>query len=361
MNGKKDKADEGGDRTEPTEAKTVREQVDEGSVASMDDYLAKKDAEPGVSRQADPEEEESEETEDSTTEDTEAAEDTDAAEEESEETTEDTEETEESAEEEDADEEEHDLGLTDEEREALHESTTKKIDKKIGKQVARRKQAEERAETAEARIVDLEEQLEAAGSQPPPEGGDASPIMQAESEAEVDRHEAGLKSARREVRRWLDDHDREDVYTTAEGKEYSWAEVRGYQYSLEDELADIIPKARKAVARRQESVKAAKVKYPKLFDRKSEDHQAMQTILRESPQLKNLPNYHMLIGRMIAGEKLESAPSKAPAKKKAPPKPKAAKPPGTSAPSKTKRAPQRQQLHPEKLDSMDAYLGIGQT
>lgn len=356
------KADQGGKGTESAEAAAeaadVSEEESDGSVNTLDEYLAGKDAEPGVSQHSEADDEEAdeseeeadaEETEDSATEDTEDAEE-ETLDEDSDEESEDA----------DADEEdEHDgLDLDDDQRKAFG----KIIDRKVGKQVAKRKAAEEALETAEGRIAELETELETAGVPPAVQSGSVPEVMLAESDAEVDRFEADTRRMQKEAKRWLRRHDRDDELTIpqddGDDATYSYEQIEDRLDELEDLLAEAIPQARKQVAARQAASAKAKEAYPKLFDRKSEAYQAMQKMLRKAPQLKALPDYQLMVGRMLAGEALESTSPKKKARK-APPKPRAAKPPETSTPTKTKTTPNRPTVKPGAR-TMDEYLGITQ-
>lgn len=344
------KANEAGAGTGSEEAAAsavdVGKQIEDGSVANMDDYMKAK--EPGVSRQA----EKASEKEVITTGDAEGEEIIVGSEESEVEVS--------AAEEQEAEQDDgHEsglkaLGLDDEQEKAVG----KIIERRVAKPVAQRKAAEELAGKLREQLEELQGRLDQAGDRPA--SVDAPAIMLAETDAEVDRFESRQREALWQFDDWLDDHDRSDVYVVkgenGEEMEFSYSDVRRRRRELEREISDLVPKARKAVARRLQAVGEAKEKYPKLFDRNSEEHTRMQSILREAPQLKALPNYHILIGRMISGEALEKAPPPNVARK-APPRPTAAKPPETAAPSKTKTTSTQTQVNRD-AKTMDEYMGI---
>jgi len=98
----------------------------------------------------------------------------------------------------------------------------------------------------------------------------------------------------------------------------------------------VIPSARKVVAARAALDTVVKTIYPNLLDPKHADAVTMEYVMNVVPALRVLPNAKILIGDMIAGEKLRAKGQKpsTPAPK---PTPKAPKVPGT--PSSSSAAP----------------------
>lgn len=349
-NGKQ--ANDGGGSAASSEAAAqaadANEAVEDGSVNTLDEYLAGKDAGPGVSQQSDSEDV-SEETEEEDLEESEGLEDEPEADSDGED----------SEEEDDAEEEdEHDeLDLDDDQKKAVGEL----ISLKVGKQVAKRKAVEKQLEASESRVAELETELESAGDAPAVQGGPEPEVMFAESESEVDQFEADARSMQKQAKRWLRRHDRDDVLSVPQGDgeaaEYTYDQIEDRLDELEDQLAETIPKARKQVALRKDATAKAKKVYPKLFDRKSEAFQAMQKVLRSAPQLKALPDYQLMIGRMLAGEAAESAKPKKRATTPLP-KPRAAKPPETSAPNKAKPSARTYGQVNAEAQTLGDYLGV---
>lgn len=83
----------------------------------------------------------------------------------------------------------------------------------------------------------------------------------------------------------------------------------------------------------------------------------MQKVLRAAPQLKALPDYQLMVGRMLAGEAAENKPK--PRKAARPEKPRAAKPPETSAANQVKSSGRRSFGEVNaKAKTLDSYLGV---
>lgn len=312
---------------------------DGGSATTLDE-LIELEAEPGVLEQA--EAEEAEPAED--TEDSEAAE------------------TEEEAEEaEDEEETEDEDSLTDEEKAALKQATTERIERKIGKAHAKRKEAEERAEAAEqernelaTRVAELEASLEAVDVNAAAAQSGVSDLYLVESEAALEKRRDELAAGVDALEDWLDSNERDDMMVTGSGTEYSWADVKAQKRALQRRLERDVPQARKMLERRTAATAQARKLYPNLFKTTSAEHQEMQTLLRTVPGLRAHPDARLLIGRMLSGKAIEGKSSvRAAAKPK--PKPTAPKPPDSATPS-AKRAGRALMKHdPRKVQESGSW------
>jgi len=302
---------------------------DEGSAQTLEDLMGA-DAEPGVSEQAEAgaETEETEETEEPEADEAEETED-----------------------------EKEDLGLTDEERKLLKQATTEKLERKIGKAHAKRKEAEERAESLEGernalaeRVTELERNLDAVDVNAASKAAGVSDLFLVETEAELVERQQGLEYGVDALQDWLDSHERDDEMVAANGTEYAWADVKARQRELQRTLSRDLPKARGMLERRAQATASARKLYPDLFKATSAAAQEMQQMLRTVPGLRAHPEYRLLVGRLLAGQALEKgAAASKPAARKSAPKPTAPKPPDNAAPPSRRAAQESMKHDPKKV------------
>lgn len=218
---------------------------------------------------------------------------------------------------------------TEEEKPADH--TAEKLLKRIDKITAKRREAEERAETLESEISELRAKLDASTPvQIVPTPSD--PLADVETPEQLAERIAIAKK----VRKWAIENLEGGTVTNAQGEEvyHEPAQVRQYLANADEVLTEHAPKREKWISERQAVLTEAKTAYPSLFKAGTQEHQLYQATLRAYPALKGLPNLEMIVGDAIEGQKLRfarqqmaakksSAPSesKTPAKASPPPSP----------------------------------------
>jgi hypothetical protein len=194
----------------------------------------------------------------------------------------------------------------DEESEKDDEAPQEKIQKRINKLTAQKKEALEKAQTLESeyaqaktRLAELEAQVNEA----------ARPVLQPTAEnplADVDTPEAleaKVKSAQ-EVRRWalrntdgatVKRPDGTEVYLDSD-------QVKDYLIKADDVLTVHAPARQQWLAQRQPAVEAAKNLFPDIFKKGSPMHQAYQATIKQAPELLKLPQNEYWVGLALYGE-----------------------------------------------------------
>lgn len=225
----------------------------------------------------------------------------------------------------------------------LPEATKARVEKRIGKLTAQKKEAAELAETekaradaAEAREAELKTQLaeaKAQGSGIRGQESGQSQLLAAETEADISAFEKRLD----QLEEFIDEHI-DEGYTAddPEKKSYTPAELRKMQRQIARQRQTLIPQAREALKQRQTAVEEAKKVYPDLFKAGTELKTKADALLRDYPELKAMPNVMIFIGDALAKAAERAAPAKKPA---AEPKKEPAKIPSPSAPKPAPASP----------------------
>jgi len=181
-----------------------------------------------------------------------------------------------------------------------------KIQKRINKLTAQRKEAAEQAaaikaqyDEAQKRLAELEGQVNEA----------ARPVLQPTSDnplADVDTPEAleaKIKSAQ-EVRRWalrntdgatVKRPDGTEVYLDAD-------QVKDYLIKADDVLTVHGPQRQQWLAQRQPAVEAAKNLFPDIFRKGTPLNTAYQATVKQAPELLKLPQVEYWVGLALYGE-----------------------------------------------------------
>jgi hypothetical protein len=183
-----------------------------------------------------------------------------------------------------------------------------KIQKRINKLTAQKKQAAEEAaavksqyEEAQKRLTELEAQVNEA----------ARPVLQPTAEnplADVDTQEAleaKIKSAQ-EVRRWaLRNSDGATVKRPDGSEVYLDADqVKDYLIKADDVIVTHGPARQQWLAQRQPAVQAAKNLFPDIFKKGTPMHTAYQQTVKQAPELLKLPQHEYWVGLALYGEHL---------------------------------------------------------
>jgi hypothetical protein len=192
---------------------------------------------------------------------------------------------------------------TEKAREKLPPELQEIFDRRIGKEVAKRKTLEDQLEAERAAKAEAEaerEELRARLSANETAAEDANPDLYASEEALAKREEK-LWTLRTWAKRHPDGFDGDEK---AGVPAYTAAQIRDAVAKYEEELFREIPRAKDAVRRRAEydATVTAKV-YPDVLKPGTKDGMIAKAFLQRFPVLKTLPDVHVIIGDMIAGER----------------------------------------------------------
>jgi len=181
-----------------------------------------------------------------------------------------------------------------------------KIQKRIDKLTAQKKEALEKAQTLESEYAEAKTKLAELEAQV----NEASrPVLQPTADnplADVDTPEAldaKIKSAQ-EVRRWalrntdgatVKKPDGSEVYLDAD-------QVKDYLIKADDVITVHAPARQQWLAQRQPAVEAAKNLFPDIFKKGSPMHQAYQATIKQAPELLKLPQNEYWVGLALYGE-----------------------------------------------------------
>jgi len=215
-----------------------------------------------------------------------------------------------------------------------------KIDKRIGKEVHRRKETEELLEAERtltkeltARVSELEEQGRAA----PAGGGAINPLLMAETDAELNKREDYLWQVEEFCEEHIDGYEAEKPGEQS----YTAAEIRRRLLEVRRERERDLPRARETLKRRTAYEAVTREAYPELADPRSELSVEAARWAARIPGVKALPEYKLVLGDLLAGRKAREGKAKGqpkPAARPAPPVPGAPVPPrsGVQQPGKPK-------------------------
>lgn len=232
--------------------------------------------------------------------------------------------------------------------------TKDRIQKRIDREVGKRKALETRNAEMESRLAQLEQEIQARTSEVPPpapsSSGGFDPVV-----ANINDPAAlqNLQKQAKEAIRWAEEQlDRDDVDWTqglTVGKDtYDRKALKAVVRTAKVTLEDHIPARAQFLAQRDQTRQLAYQEFPFLKDRSTPEYQMAQQALRANPWLANLPNADWILGVQIKGLKAmeaEKAAAKAKAeeakkpKKIVPTKPSTAQVAASAAGNSTTRAP----------------------
>jgi len=180
------------------------------------------------------------------------------------------------------------------------------VNKRIGKEVARRKSLEEELAAERTTVVELRSQLtensgRVAGSQ------GVNELYLVKNEGELDARVDKIL----QFRRWAREH-KDGTEGSADGKSpgYTAEEIADRLEELEEERSVVIPRVREHLRKKEQVDRYARVVYPELFDAKHKANEVMQNVLAAVPALARYPNVSLVIGDMLAGQQLRMAQEK---------------------------------------------------
>ena len=220
---------------------------------------------------------------------------------------------------EDVEEEAKDDESEDEEAKEDEAPEPDKVQRRIDKLTAQKKEALEKAQSleteatqAKTRLAELEAQLNES----------ARPVLSPTAEnplADVDTAEAldaKIKSAQ-EVRRWalkntdgatVKRPDGTEVYVDSD-------QVKDYLIKADDVLTIHAPQRQQWLSQRQPAIAAAKDVFPDIFKKGTDMHTAYMATVKQAPELLKLPQHEYWVGLALYGEQQLMANQKAQAAK----------------------------------------------
>ena len=209
---------------------------------------------------------------------------------------------------EDEDEDEGEKGTgTEKAREKLTPEVQEILDRRIGKEVAKRKTLEDQLEAERAAKAEAEaerEELRARLAAGETAAEEANPDLYASEEA-LEKREKKLWT----LMKWAKQHpDGFDGDEKAGVPAYTATQIRDAVGRYEEELFRELPKAKEALQKRAafDATVTAKV-YPDVLKPGTKDGMIARAFLQRFPALKVLPDVHVIIGDMIRGERDRNA------------------------------------------------------
>ncbi len=179
------------------------------------------------------------------------------------------------------------------------------VDKRIGKEVAKRKGLEEDLEKERASTTTLQDELETLTTQleesPVSTPSNIHPLLMVENEEDIAAWEEKYWDFRRWSKQYKDGYEGEDE----QGNDVSYTseEIAARLDDLTEQKERFLPQAREALTKRAEFEGKVKAVYPNLFEKKTSEYREMLSIAKAVPALKQLPDYKMVIGDIIEGRK----------------------------------------------------------
>lgn len=202
----------------------------------------------------------------------------------------------------------------DAEKEEEKAPVPEKLLKRIDKLTAKRREAEERAETLESEVSELRAKLEASTPvQISPSPSD--PLADVETSEQLEERIATAKK----IRAWAIKNLEGGTVQNAAGEDvyYEPSQVRDYLATADELLTEHAPRRKEWIAHRSQAIPEAKAVYPALFKSGTPEHDMLRQTLKAFPHLKSMPNLEMVIGDAIEGQKLRFARIEAAQKKAA--------------------------------------------
>jgi hypothetical protein len=189
-----------------------------------------------------------------------------------------------------------------------------KLLKRIDRITAKRREAEERAETLESEVSELRAKLDATVPiQVTPTASD--PLADVETPEQLEDRVATAKK----IRAWAIKNLEGGTVQNAAGEDvyYEPSQVREYLATADELLTEHAPKRKEWISQRSMVLTEAKAVYPALFKAGTQEHESLLATIKAHPYLKNLPQLEMIVGDAMEGMKLRFARAEAAQKKAA--------------------------------------------
>ena len=206
------------------------------------------------------------------------------------------------------------------------------VDKRIGKEVRKRKEALEAKEAAEAEAAELKRKLEEAEMRAKEAGEAAADFVPPATEANPFASLNSIDEVQKEMLRaeqtmeWAEDNPDGALLQTEEGeREFTAEDVREIKKKASRALRRQLPEQQAYLQARDTLEPKALESYPWWKDKSSSEFQSAMQLLRQMPELARFPDYKFVVGDYLAGRGLrENPPAKqgaAKVAKKAPSQP----------------------------------------
>tara|TARA_Y100000593_G_scaffold88607_1_gene171267 strand:+ start:1100 stop:2086 length:987 start_codon:yes stop_codon:yes gene_type:complete len=198
--------------------------------------------------------------------------------------------------------------------EGLTPEQQERFDKRIGKEVRKRKELEERYE---GRIAELEAKLSDGAAEFTPQATEANPFANLNTVEDVEKEMLRAE----QTLEWAEDNPDGAELTTKDGEqEYSAEQVRDIRRKAARAIRRQLPDQAKFIQERDDMEPEVLKSYPWWKDKASSAYQNAQMAMRQYPELASKPNYKLVIGDALAGQALRLSGKE---KQKAKPVPKA--------------------------------------
>jgi hypothetical protein len=178
------------------------------------------------------------------------------------------------------------------------------VDKRIGKEVRKRKEALEAKEAAESKVTELKAQLEQAESAVDAANDFAAPKTEANPYADLNTlEEVETQMMRAEqMMEWAEDNPDGALVETKEGQqEYTAEEVREIKKRASRALRRQLPEQQGYIQSRDHLEPVVLDAYPWWKDKASSEFQSASQVLRNMPELARFPDYKLVVGDYLNG------------------------------------------------------------
>ncbi len=178
------------------------------------------------------------------------------------------------------------------------------VDKRIGKEVRKRKEALEAKEAAESKVAELKAQLEQAEAAVEGASDFSAPPTDTNPFANLNT----LKEVQEEMMRaeqtleWAEDNPDGALVESKDGDvEYTAEEVREVKKRASRALRRQLPEQQGYIQARDQMEPQALDAYPWWKDKASSEFQAASQVLRNMPELARFPDYKLVVGDYLNG------------------------------------------------------------
>lgn len=172
-----------------------------------------------------------------------------------------------------------------------------KIDKRIGKEVAKRKAVEAQLETAKAEMAKA-----MANQQPVIQSSPDNPLAHVQDTNALDKEKSAALNAKLWAQEQLDRDDIDQGVKVGE-KTYSKAELKSIVRNTDKVLTTQIPEREKFLAKRADSEARSKQMFPWMKEPDSDEFKGYQHLMRTAPEIINSPNGPWVANVLIKGMK----------------------------------------------------------
>lgn len=204
----------------------------------------------------------------------------------------------------------------DEDEEQPDPTLSEGIKRRFAKLTAKRREAEDKLQSAVAEIEKLRSDVEQMkGAAPAPVPDAANPFTHLERQEDIDREIAQARS----VRRWCEANPDGAVVKNGKNEEveYTAEQIRHIKLNAIDAIEQHLPERLNYIRESTKYHAAAEQIFPWWKDRSSKQRQEAEQLLAQAPELKRFPNYRLFLGDYLLGVAYRQQQA---AKKQAPPK-----------------------------------------